>query len=192
MPLVRLFVAVNLEADLVAAAARTQHALQRSGADVKWVNPDGFHFTLKFLGSVDEARVGEIVEALDGAVSSTEPFEVCLEGVGAFPHPSAPRVVWLGMSEGGTPLAGLAGAVAAAMERLGFAREDRPFSGHLTLGRVRSPRGREALQQALAAEAADMIGRMTVRRVSLMQSRLSPQGATYTELAGAPLAGRAA
>lgn len=149
---------------------------------VAWVAPGNLHLTLKFLGSVEEERIDAIVAALRGAVSDAAAFEAVVNGLGAFPTPTRPRVVWAGMREGAQAMITLAGRVDAALATLGFPREARPFSPHVTLGRVRVPRRDLRLAEALAKDAAREFGRLRVERLALMQSRLSPTGSQYTEL----------
>jgi 2'-5' RNA ligase len=113
-------------------------------------------------------------------------FDLVLRGLGAFPSPTRPRVLWAGVDEGRTAAATLACGVDDALAGLGFEREARAFSPHVTLGRVRGPRPAPRLAEALAA--GGHFGRQPVASVALMRSDLSPRGARYSELATAPLA----
>jgi 2'-5' RNA ligase len=187
---VRLFVAVNLSEPLRRPLAEAQAHLQASAADVKWTDPAGFHFTLKFLGEVPAPRLQEMIAAAAGALAGGERFTLGLRGVGGFPTARSPRVVWVGVSQGEPEMAALAGALEAAFAPLGFAPEGRPFSAHLTLGRVRSPQGRQELAARMAALVDRDFGSMPVEQVHLMESRLSPRGASYHLVAAFPLAER--
>ncbi len=109
-----------------------------------------------------------------------------MRGLGAFPTPTRPRVIWAGVDEGAAQAATLARRVDEALVALGFAPEPRAFAAHVTLGRVRAPRANPRLAEALAASGT--FGRQRVDRLVLMRSQLSPRGARYTELAAAPLA----
>lgn len=153
--------------------------------DVAWVGRDNFHLTLKFLGGVEAARLDAIGAALMRAVGGGGPFEVALRGLGGFPSPTRPRVLWVGVEQGAAAMAALAGRVDASLAHLGFEPESRPFSAHVTLGRVRTPQRDRRLAEALGAGGA--FGRQRVEHVSLMRSDLSPRGARYTELAAVPL-----
>ena len=116
-------------------------------------------------------------------------FDVSLGGLGAFPSSSRPRVLWAGLAEGAAAACDLASRIDGELHALGFARETRPFSAHVTLGRVRTPRLNRRLAEALAAGAP--AGQQAVHHASLMRSDLSARGARYTELAALPLAARA-
>jgi 2'-5' RNA ligase len=154
---------------------------------VSWVAAENFHVTLKFLGGIDESRVPPVIAALDVAVRRHARFAIEVAGLGAFPSPARARVLWAGIVAGDGPLGALAATVDTALTPLGFPREERPFSPHVTLGRVREPRREPALAEALTANKGPRFGRVAVDEVTLMRSDLSPRGARYTPLAGLPL-----
>ena len=160
--------------------------LRPHASDVAWVAPANLHVTLKFLGQVDEARVPALADALRARVAGHRVFDAAVRGLGAFPSPTRPRVLWAGLEDDAGALAALAETIDACCAGLGFPRETRAFAAHVTLGRVREPRRQPALAEALALPAD--FGRLRVEQVSLMRSQLSPRGARYSELAGAPLA----
>jgi len=153
------------------------------------VTTGNLHLTVKFLGAVAEDRIEAIAGALTGAVVGAAAFEAQIEGLGAFPSAARPRVVWAGVTAGAGAMGDLAGRVDEALAALGFAREARPFSPHVTLGRVRQPGRAPALTEALRGAVGRPFGRLRVARACLMRSELSPRGARYTELAGARLGG---
>jgi 2'-5' RNA ligase len=154
---------------------------------VVWVAPENFHLTLKFLGGIDTGRVPDVDKALADAVAGRSPFQLTLRGLGAFPSVGRPRIIWAGIADGAAELAAVAARVDHALVPLGFPAEERPFSAHVTLGRVRTPRRNPRLSQALSAAADVELITVPVARVSLMRSDLSPRGARYSELAGHPL-----
>lgn len=174
--------------DALRATLATEIARLRSEArDVGWVAPDNLHLTLKFLGGVEPGRLPHTEAALSRVAGDARTFDVAVTGLGAFPTPSRPRVVWAGVGEGLAPLAELAARVEDALAPLGFAREPRGYSAHVTLGRVRTPRRDAALAVAIEAAADRAFGEVRVDRISLMRSDLSPKGARYTSLASWPL-----
>jgi len=179
---VRLFVATLLHEDLRDAVAAIQRSIIRAwpGAHraVKWVEPENFHFTLKFLGEVPEEALPAVGRAIRSATLGG-PFEVTVEGVGVFPSLRTPRVLWIGVGEGGDRLRVLAHHVEEALVRGGFPRERKPFEPHLTLGRVREGHNVRGLGPALAGVRDVRIGRQRVESVVVMESRLGPRGPSY-------------
>src|SRR3970040_1457372 len=153
-PTIRAFVAVNLDPSLKEALARVMERLKATRADVARGKPENLHLTLKFLGQVEETRLEAIAEAVASAARGCGPFRFVLGGLGAFPQPRAARVVWVGVPEGADSLAGLQARLEAELEPLGFPREERPFTAHLTLGRGRGPGRRAQLAGALSCAAA--------------------------------------
>lgn len=181
----RCFVAVDVPEGLRAAVGAAQARLRAAApaADVRWTEPAGFHLTLKFLGEVAERRAGELVAALGAAVAGRPPPALAAGGLGAFPAVRRARIVWLGLTAGAADLAALAAAVERALVPLGFPAEVRPFHGHVTLGRVRSPRGAAALGAALERSGGLEIGTWSADEVVLYRSHLGRTGARYEALA---------
>lgn len=149
--------------------------------------PENLHVTLKFLGGIDEARLHIVVDALHTAVRRHARFSIDVGGLGAFPSAARPRVLWAGVAAGDGPLTALAATVDTALVQLGFPREERAFSPHITIGRVRETRRAPGLAEALGAAEGRRFGRVAVDEVTLMRSDLSPRGARYTPLAALPL-----
>jgi 2'-5' RNA ligase len=176
----RLFFAVNLEPQVRDALLRAQERLKGAGADVKWTSADGLHVTLKFLGEVAESGVANIAGIGRQAAGEAKPFEIRVEGLGVFPSVRSARVVWAGVVEGAKELASLAERLEALLEPLGFAREKRPFTAHVTLGRARTPRGMQELVPLL--ETGEGFGRSSAMYLSLMRSELRPEGARYSSV----------
>ena len=165
------------------ALAAAQEELRASRASVKWVEPQNLHFTLKFLGDVAEERTEAVTEALREVARRTPPFAGHVAGVGVFPSLSRPRVVWAGMTAGAEELAGLASEVEEALVPLGFERERRAFTPHLTLGRVKSVVNVSNLAEAVQRHAEADFGPLRVDAVYLMRSDLRPSGPVYSPLA---------
>jgi 2'-5' RNA ligase len=184
---IRSFIAIEVPQPLKARMEEIQRELRRTDADVKWVRPEAVHLTLKFLGSIRQEDVERISLALAPVIAGGDPFEVRVQGMGCFPNPRNPRVVWLGVDRGKESLASLQQAVEKKMSELSFPAEGRPFSPHLTLGRVRSPRGKAGLSQAIEKDKGVEIGIFQAREVILFQSELRPSGAVYTKLKEFPM-----
>jgi 2'-5' RNA ligase len=189
----RLFVAVWPDADTRRQLAGVLERLRQPDADVKWVPPENLHLTLRFLGDMDAERVPDLQECLARAVAPAAPFAVRYEELGTFPPRGAARVIWAGVAEGARELAALAVRVEKALlaGRFLSSPEKRPFRAHLTLGRPRSARG--------SAPLRDLLGNLSFRsgthllgEVTLVESRLTPRGAVYSNVAVFPLKGEAA
>lgn len=179
---VRSFVAILLDEAVRAAVAAQVEQLRPLAHAVAWVPPQNLHLTLKFLGEIDAAPIEAMNEALAEAASKATPFTLAFHGLGAFPGLAHPRVLWVGVSQGALECQALQADVDAALARRGFPKETRPYTPHLTIGRVRAPRGLAALQQAIRQDATKAFGSQHVSAISLMRSDLHPSGARYTEL----------
>jgi 2'-5' RNA ligase len=187
----RCFVAVDVPADVRAAVGRVEAALRAAArtADVRWVDPAQLHVTLKFLGAAAAERLPALLGALETVARGAGALRLEARGVGGFPSPRRPRVVWVGVAGEVAALGALAAAVERAVEPLGFPPEGRPFRAHLTLGRVRSPRGLGRLARAIEGAGQPEFGAWTASELVLYQSHLRPTGAVYEAMARLPLGG---
>ena len=176
----RAFVAIDLPDSLRAALARAQQDFRSACRDARWTRPEGIHLTLKFLGEISDAQTRQVVEAL-AQVGPFEPFSVEVRGFGFFPQAQRPRVFWAGIAAP-PALAELASRVESHMEKIGFARENRPFSPHLTLARFQVPRPQPALLAAAGDRATSPLESFEVSEFFLFESKLSPQGAQYRKV----------
>lgn len=189
----RLFIAVELNPEVRQAIGRIQAELKRQlpPKAVRWTNPDGIHLTLKFLGDTSTDKTPAIVQGLAAAAAGFDPFLVQVAGFGCFPNLRQPRVLWVGVPQVPKPLAGVQRAVDLHMARLDYARDNRAFSPHLTLGRVNdriSAADGQALSAVLSRTQIGELGSVPVQEVVLFKSDLRPEGAIYTALARLPLA----
>lgn len=174
----RLFIAVPFPPELRRAIHEAAAPLRAAGLPVRWVDPDGVHVTLKFLGEVAPDRLSEIIAALERACAGVRAFPLAVGGFGAFPTAERARVVWVGC-EAAPPLELLQHGIERAFAELGFPIEGRPFRPHATLGRARGDArgGVRGLADRLAALTFE--DTVPVTSVTLMESTLTPAGARY-------------
>jgi RNA 2',3'-cyclic 3'-phosphodiesterase len=180
-PSVRTFIAVPVPDPVRATVAAFTAPLKRLDPDVKWVRPEGVHLTLKFLGDVETGRLGAVGDAVADAVADVRAFGLRLGGSGFFPNAKRPNVLWIGVASGAEDLSRLAEAVETAAAGCGFERERRPFSAHLTVGRVRSTRGIDRLASHLSGNRYESEP-FAVETVLIMKSDLQRTGAVYSTL----------
>ncbi len=178
---IRTFIAIEIPGELKAAIRQLQEVLMRERGDVKWVRPEGIHITLKFLGDVETGRIPDIGEAVKQAAEGLRTFELQSGGAGFFPGPGRPRVIWIGIDTGADILIRLAEGIDRNLSALGFEKEKRPFSPHVTIGRVRSPGGMDRTVEKLQSLSIPCIG-FRVENIIVMKSVLQQTGAVYTPL----------
>ena len=190
---IRAFIAIEM-ADAVRASLSSLQGRLRPHEHpyVKWVDPKSIHLTLKFLGNIEQQQVSQIEEAISQASQGVSPFQLQLGGLGAFPSLGRPRVIWVAMTGEIERLVTLQKGIDQALVPLGFAIESRPFTPHLTLGRLReraSPEERKRIGELVKATQSEAAAAMEVTEVILMRSRLTPQSAIYSPLAKIKLTG---
>jgi len=186
----RTFVAVEITQSIRSRADELIAALAGTSADVNWVEPHNLHLTLKFLGDVQQQEIARLCQAMARGAADVKPFELDVGGAGAFPNAARPRTVWLGAAAGAEPMVVLHDRVEAALAKLGYREEHRRFQVHLTIGRVRGAGAGIAELGSLLQQHADFsAGRMTVGKVTLFASTLTPDGPIYEVLGTAPLGG---
>lgn len=190
MTLLRAFIAVEIPLSIRQAILdQTEFLRAALGSIVRWVPLDNMHLTLKFIGDVSPANVDMLSQMLINETTGCEPFSMDIGGLGSFPTPRRARVIWVGI-RAPTALASLQRGLESAAARLGYEEEARPFSPHLTIGRVRQQVSASEQQQVRAAlEKAQVsaLGVAEVTAVHLFKSDLKSSGAEYTRLFSAPL-----
>lgn len=191
MGLLRAFIAVEIPSEIHKAIEKETAPLRAAltASVVRWVPTRDIHLTLKFLGDVSPANVELLARMLEKEVSRHERFTIQFGDLGAFPNPRRPRVLWIGI-RAPAALEALQHGIAAAAATLGYPDEKRPFSPHLTIGRVKKhagPAGMQKVRNALAEVKVDALGTAQVSAVHLFKSDLKPTGAVYTKLFAAPL-----
>jgi 2'-5' RNA ligase len=183
----RLFCALELPDEARRALGEQVERLRRHGADVRWVRPEAMHVTLKFLGDTERELVPRVAAALR-ATPRPGPLVLRLEGLGWFPKRGRPRVYWAGLAGARERVASLAAAIDDVLAPLGFPREQRAFAAHVTLGRVKGPRGLATLSRACTAESGTLdVELPAIDAFTLFESELRPDGSGYTALERVPL-----
>ncbi|MDI9571169.1 MAG: RNA 2',3'-cyclic phosphodiesterase [Pseudomonadota bacterium] len=186
----RAFLAIALPPEVKANIGRIQERLKKSvPGDIRWVRPEGVHLTLKFFGEMTLPELERIKAAVAGPTAAAAPFVLEVRGLGAFPEVSRPRVIWLGLAGETAALMSLRGELERELARAGFPEEERPFRAHLTLGRVKIPKGVLGLARTVETETDMAAGRIPVEEIVLFKSELTPRGAIHTRLAAFPLRG---
>ena len=177
----RAFIAIELPQDIRKGLREIQEELKKTDADVKWVKPENVHLTLKFLGNVADEKIKKIKSLLEEISSGYSKFEASVFKIGAFPKLEYPRVIWVGIDKGCNLLEEIAVRIEDECEHIGFAKEKRAFSAHLTLGRVRTGKNKIALKEKLLSAAVPQQS-FIVDKIILFQSTLTPKGPIYTPL----------
>jgi 2'-5' RNA ligase len=189
----RTFVAIQLDAAARAYLRGEIERLRHAVPGARWVDPEGLHLTLAFLGELDDARLAAVAPAVEEAAAGVTPFTLSIGALGTFGPPREPRVVWAGVGGALRPLGALQQRLAEALTRRSFALDARPYAPHLTLARVSVPLPPEQLSRlaALVADAARQTVRapeIPVAAVSVMKSEVARPAARYTRLSAVPLA----
>jgi 2'-5' RNA ligase len=182
---VRAFLAVCLSPAVQERLVRLKRDLTASGAGVRWTRDEGLHLTLKFLGSVTVDRLASLRDTLAASLRDIASFSARAAGLGVFPRPQRPRIIWVGVQAPDLPR--LAELIERAASRLGFAAEERPFRGHVTLGRIKDPRRWKPVAAALQEHCNEDFGTFAVRHVTAFRSDLQRGGSVYTEIWTIPL-----
>lgn len=183
MKKLRTFVAVDVDEAVRKRFKELQERLKEAGGDVRWVVAENIHITLKFLGYVEDTDIPTVKDVIREAVKGLKPFRIKFEGLGAFPRLQRPRVVFVAIQDTSGNLSRINSRLEEGFfEKLGIEKEERSYSPHLTLGRVKSPKNIDPLVQLMREHSTDSFGEETVQSVVLMNSQLSPKGPTYTRL----------
>lgn len=178
---IRTFIAIELPDAVKAQVEALETQLKRTRADVNWISPRNMHITLKFLGDTAPDRLSAVREGVGEAAAPMSSFSMGLSHIGAFPNLDRPRVFWIDVQEGRDGLVALQQRVEEALLSRRFVREERPFSPHLTIGRVRSPQGLGLLTEQVR-RTAFQAPCFSVTRIVIIKSELRPNGPVYTVL----------
>jgi len=179
MPKFRGFIAVDI--DSFPKLIQFENEIKKTGANVKLVEPDNIHITLKFLGDTDENQIERIEEIMKDSVKDIDPFKVQLIGAGIFPNQNYIKVMWIGIKNG-EKIGRIATKIDEQLSELGFKKDKRGFSAHLTIARVRSVKNKEKLLQIIEKYRDIEFVTFEVKSIKLKKSELTPKGPIYTTL----------
>lgn len=183
----RTFAALDLDDDVRDAVADEIGHLRSHFPKIRWTRPENLHVTVQFLGEVRDGELADICAALDESATAIDAFSLECRGTGCFPDASRPRVLWAGCGAGSTDAERFAHVVATALASLGFDRDRRRYTPHVTMGRVKNPAHARGLAEILADPQELLFGWTDVSDIVLYRSELGRGGPTYTPLHRAPL-----
>jgi 2'-5' RNA ligase len=179
--LIRSFIAVEIDnGDIIKRITDAQNILGETGAQLKFVEPENIHVTVRFLGEIAKGMVERVFEEMEKV--SFKPFEIQFNGVGTFPNLNRPSVVWIGISKGVDALSNIFNQLEPKLHALGFAPDSRGFSPHVTIARVNSGLHRAELIQAITSLRELEFGTLHVDSIRLKKSVLTPKGPIYSTL----------
>ncbi|ACK42736.1 MULTISPECIES: RNA 2',3'-cyclic phosphodiesterase [Dictyoglomus] len=173
----RLFIAIEFEDSVKEHIYKFQKELKASIiGDIKWVEKENFHLTIRFLGETPESLIEDVKSILEEVSNYVDPFYISLEGFGAFPSLKSPRVLWIGIEEGLEELEKIFDFIEKRLVKKGLKKEDKPFSPHLTLGRVKDKDIKILKESSFSKQV------VFVNSITLFESRLTSQGPIYTPI----------
>jgi len=178
---VRTFICIELSGDVRKKLAELQSTLRQTRANIAWVKPENMHLTLKFLGNVEQSKLGAVSAAVERALKDQARFSLKVSGMGSFPNNKRPRVLWVGIEGDKQMLSTIQRRIEDELVSEGFPKEDRPFSPHLTLGRVKSNENIKACIDKMNELSIDSEP-FEIAEVIVMRSDLNPGGAVYSRL----------
>ena len=180
--MLRSFLAIELPEAILKRIGEVQRDLKSSRADVRWVSPQNINLTLKFFGNIEESKIDSIAKSIEEPARTTSPIGITVRGTGAFPGLKNPRVIWIGLLDEKNVLVSFQKQLDGELQKIGFQPEDRPFHPHLTLGRMRSNRGKDELVKGMEKYREEECGSFRAERIILFKSDLKPTGPIYTAL----------
>jgi 2'-5' RNA ligase len=176
---IRTFIAIKISSELEKAFKNLLKELKKICCNVKWVNPESIHLTLKFLGNLTKSNIKEVFKGTKEAIRDFSSFQIKTKESGAFPSIKKPRVFWVGLEADNQTLIQLQNKIDDELFRLGFEKDPRRFHPHLTVGRVGSPKNIEEVIQKFVEYPFPEI-RFKVDQILIMKSELTPKGALYS------------
>jgi len=177
----RTFISIDVNNEVIESLKPVQEDLKETGADLKLVNPQNIHMTLRFLGDVSESRVEVVKKAIDG-ITHFDPFKINLEGMGVFPEPSYIRVIWAGVSEGSDKLCDVKNSLESNLSNNGFSKDEKDFTPHFTIARVKSGKAKDQLNAIVEDRSDEFFGTVDVDSIELKKSELTSEGPIYSTI----------
>ena len=178
----RVFTAIEIPPEIKTALLETQRDFKKLDIDVKWVEPQNIHLTLKFLGEINQGQSESIITVLDGIVQNKNTYKIGLGEVGIFPNISSPRIIWIGLEDGIGETKQIFLETEAGLKELGFGKEERIFSPHITLGRIRSFKNKHLLKEMVSCKnnrLKESPLEFFAGGITLFSSTLTPKGPIY-------------
>ena len=190
MSMLRAFIAVDIPTEILQKIQKETTDLRRGiNSLVRWVPPQNMHLTLRFLGDVSASNLEFLIQMLRNEAEHVHSFDIHLAGLGAFPNLKQPRVLYIGI-QAPAALDALQRGIEGAVRRLGYEGEERPFSAHLTLGRVKqniTATEQQQIRRTVEGTQVDLPGAARIDSLHLYKSELNPGGSVYTRLYSVPL-----
>lgn len=177
----RSFIAIESNEKVRNKLTNVLNALERTEADLKIVEPENIHLTLRFLGNVEENRLKPIEEAIRKA-ATLDPFQIRVEGLGVFPKPDFIRVIWAGVSQGTSETASLRKQLDQELADIGHPSDDKEFTPHYTIARMKSGKAKDKVLNEIEKRDDEKFGTVQVEEIKLKKSKLTPEGPIYTDL----------
>jgi len=183
---IRTFIAVDIPQNIKMELDKLIVGLRSLAPDIRWVRASNLHITLRFLGEIPQDSIASLEKSIEESIKDTNKFNISLTGIGGFPNLRRPRVIWVGVGDGNEKLMELADRVESACRSAGFGQADKPFSSHLTIGRVKYPGGLERLISNI--EKSDFsTASFEIPEAIIFKSDLLPSGPKYTRMAAISL-----
>ena len=186
---IRTFIAIELPDHIIESFIEIQNSLKSQRFKIRWSKPENIHLTLKFLGNIQHDDVEKIINVMNESFIRFTPISIAAKGTGAFPGLARPRIVWVGIGDGKKELACLQDTLSENLEKIGFPKDDRPFKGHLTIGRVKSRPDPEKFIRTMQEFRNFKSESFIADKIIFFKSDLKSTGPVYTRLASVPLAG---
>jgi 2'-5' RNA ligase len=184
---IRTFIAISLPSAVLVGVEKLIRSLQTDLGEVHWVEPKNLHVTLKFLGDTPLNDLPQLIQAVTQSVQQIDSFDLTFQGFGVFPSRESPKIIWIGCREGSEELRQLAESINDGLIPLGFPKEHRRFSPHLTIGRIKKAAQDLSVMPILDEQQDRQFGFCSVSEVQIFSSEPTRRGPLYDELAAIPL-----